>query len=130
MLVWPLSYLNYSLQSTPKKVWKWNTEQSIYFIGYTAHIVTSLLIIAVNMGKASLYMDRHFLEPPSIEPIVSVDQVYDSIDYELRDKIYEEIDSVNEGGEGEEGEEEDSEHLRDLYFKKIALPKKKMFATL
>ena len=82
------------------------------------------------MGKASLYMDRHFLEPPSIEPIVSVDQVYDSIDYELRDKIYEEIDSVNEGGEGGEGEEEDSEHLRDLYFKKIALPKKKMFAAL
>lgn len=85
------------------------------------------------MGKASLYMERHFLEPPSIEPIVSVDQVYDSIDYELRDKIYEEIDSVNEGkegGEGEEGEEEDNENLRDLYFKKITLPKKKMFATL
>ena len=121
--------MNFSLQGTPKKVWMWNTEQSIYFVGYTTHIVTSLLIIALHMGKATLYMDRHFLEPPSIEPIVSVDQVYDSIDYELRDKIYEEIDSVNEGEQGEE--EEDGDHLNDLYFKKIALPKKmKLFATL
>ena len=129
VLVWPLGYLNFSLQGTPKKVWMWNTEQSIYFVGYTTHVVISLLIIAVNMGKATLYMDRHFLEPPSIEPIVSVDQVYDSIDYELRDKIYEEIDSVNEGEQGEE--EEDGDHLNDLYFKKIALPKKmKVFATL
>ena len=113
-------------------MWKWNTNQSIYFIAYTTHLVVSTLIIGLNSKKASSFLEKHFLEPPKVTEVTSRDQVWDSIDYELRDKIFEEIEEQNAEDEADaEDLEEAYPKERDNFFKKISLKRKpSMFVSL